>query len=71
MEYRTAEQFAEIIETNNNGNLSHSYELAEEYGFYASDLIEHYTKEHYWFNVLKLIQIAEGAMEIRNLKNSK
>jgi len=65
MEYRTKQQFEEIINTNHNGNLTKSYELAEEYGFHASDLIEFYTEDYYWFNVMKLISIAEGAERLR------
>ena len=65
MEYRTKQQFEEIINTNHNGNLTKSYELAEEYGFHASDLIEFYTEDYYWFNVMKLISIAEGAERVR------
>ncbi|MEO1942956.1 MAG: hypothetical protein ABGY11_01520, partial [Candidatus Thioglobus sp.] len=65
MELRTQQQFEEIITTNHNGNLTKSYELAEEYGFYASDLREFYTREYYWFNVTNLISIAEGAMMVR------
>ena len=65
MEYRTKQQFEEIINTNHNGNLTKSYELAEEYGFHASDLREFYTEEYYWFDVTNLISIAEGAMMVR------
>ena len=62
MEYRTKEQFIEIITTNHNGNLIKSHELAGKYGFYASDLIKYYDEEFYWFDVTKLASIAEGAM---------
>jgi hypothetical protein len=65
MEYRTKQQFEEIINTNHNGNLTKSYELAEEYGFHASELRVFYTEEYYWFNVMKLISIAEGAERVR------
>ena len=65
MELRTQQQFIEIISTNHNGNLTKSYELAEGYGFYASDLIKHYDEESWWFDVTKLISIAEGAMMVR------
>ena len=80
MEYRTKQQFEEILNTNHYGNLTKSYELAEEYGFFASDLREFYTSEYYsfdgssefytpeyyWFDVTRLISIAEGAERIRN-----
>ena len=65
MELRNQQQFEEIITTNHNGNLTKSYELAEEYGFHASDLREFYTEEYYWFDVTNLISIAEGAMMVR------
>ena len=65
MELRNQQQFEEIITTNHNGNLTKSYELAEEYGFYATDLREFYTEEYYWFDVTNLISIAEGAMMVR------
>jgi len=65
MELRNQQQFEEIINTNHNGNLTKSYELAEEYGFHASDLREFYTEEYYWFDVTNLISIAEGAMMVR------
>jgi len=67
-QYRTPSQFQEILETHLNGNLTASYKLAEEYGFYASDLRESYTSEYYWFDVTALISIAEGAERIRGEK---
>ncbi len=66
MDYRTQKQYEEILNTNHNGNLTKSYELAEFYGFHATDLREFYTEEYYWFDVTKLISIAEGAEKIRH-----
>jgi len=67
-ECRTRSQFEEIIETHHNGNLSRSYELAEEYGFHASDLREFYVQEDWWFDSTALVSIAEGAERIRGQK---
>ena len=45
MEYRTKEQFNEIIDTAINGNWTNAIEKVEEYGFYANDLINFYKEE--------------------------
>lgn len=38
-EYRTQEQFAEIVETMTNGNWTQAAKDCVEYGFYANDLL--------------------------------
>ena len=39
-EYRTYEQFLEIMSSIENGNWSQGAKECEEYGFYANDLVE-------------------------------
>ncbi|WP_438979888.1 hypothetical protein [Polynucleobacter sp.] len=39
-QYRTDEQFLEIIETMLNGNWTQAGEMCIEYGFYANDLVK-------------------------------
>jgi len=67
MNYRTEEQFIEIMENAQNGNWSDAFKGAEEYGFYAQDLIRHFeeTGEDYGFEFEDLICIAEGAQKLR------
>ncbi len=66
-EYRTQEQFIDIMENAMNGNWSDAYQLAEESGFYAQDLIRHYenTKDVYGWEFEDLVYIAQGAQELR------
>jgi len=49
MEYRTREQFEEIIESATNGNWTQAGEECVQYGFYANDLIKMFEeiKEEY------------------------
>jgi len=66
-EYRTQEQFEEIMESAMNGNWTQAFREAEEYGFYAQDLIKYYNQDDgYMFE--DLVYIAEGAAE-RRYKN--
>lgn len=66
-EYRTEEQFVSIMDNALNGNWSDAFKEAEEYRFYAKDLIEHYENigldNGYEFK--DLIYIAEGAQKLR------
>jgi hypothetical protein len=69
-EYRTAEQFQEILNSASNGNWSVAFKEAEEYGFYANDLIranENAIEEgaYYFENLTDLALISEGAQKLR------
>ena len=75
MQYRTREQFVEIITSAINGNWSQAEEECVEYGFYANDLIKAYQaiKDEYgsdkpftYFDEADLAIIAEGAADLRN-----
>jgi len=65
--YRTQKQFIQIIENASNNNWSDAFKGAEEYGFYAHDLVEHYEKlkDEININIVDLIYIAEGAQKLR------
>ena len=67
MKYRTEEQFINIMDNAINGNWSDAFKEAEESGFYAQDLIEHYRNliHIYDFDFEDLIYIAEGAQKLR------
>jgi len=67
MEYRTEEQFIDIMENAINGNWSDAFKGAEEGGFFAQDLIRHYENigEMYGFELEDLVYIAEGAQRLR------
>ena len=67
MEYRTEEQFKEICESALNGNWTQAGEEAEEYGFYANDLIKFWDSEDYHILEDKgdLAIICEIAQKIR------
>jgi hypothetical protein len=66
--YRTEEQFHEIMDSAMNGNWSAAFKEAEEYGFYAQDLIKYYEEfgSDYGYEFEDLVYIAEGAQKLRN-----
>lgn len=74
MQYRTREQFEEIIESATNGNWTEAGEECVEYGFYANDLIKMFEeiKDEYgqnpytYFKESDIALIVEIATEIRN-----
>jgi len=70
MEYRTKEQFNELIETAINGNWSDAAAYVVEYGFYANDLIQAYKNSYFvdsdYFEATDLCIIVEAAAELRN-----
>jgi hypothetical protein len=41
-QYRTREQFNEILESAINGNWTQAKKEVKKYGFYAQDLVNHY-----------------------------
>ena len=69
-ELQTAEQFQEILNSATNGNWSVAFKEAEEYGFYANDLIranENAIEEgaFYFKDLTDLAIISEGAQKLR------
>ena len=67
-QYRTTEQFLDIIDSAYNGNWAQAYQEVVDYGFYAHDLIEKYEEEYddkIPEAVINLIIIAEGAGKLR------
>ena len=69
-EYRTAEQFQEILNSATNGNWSIAFKEAEEYGFYANELIKanESAREEgafYFKDLTDLALISEGAEQLR------
>ena len=74
-EYRTQEQFDQIIDSVINGNISQASQFAVEYGFDATDLKNfvdntEYVHNHEYFNVVDLYWVIEGATTIR-MKNEE
>ena len=73
-EYRTQEQFDEIVESVINGNYSQAGQLTVDYGFDATDLAS-YTKttewvqNHKYFDFRDLYWVIETATTIRMEKN--
>ena len=73
-EYRTQEQFDEIVESLINGNYRQAEELTVDYGFYATDLKNfvdntEWVHNHKYFDVVDLYWVIEGATTIRMEKN--
>ena len=76
MEYRTREQFEEIIESTTNGNWTQAAEECIKYGFYANDLISKYKeiqeeygeKPYTYFEESDLAILAEMIAELRYKK---
>jgi len=72
-EYRTREQFEEIIESAINGNWTQAGEECVEYGFYANDLIKQYEEienefgcsPYQYFDKADIARIVEIAAKIR------
>ena len=65
-EYRTIEQYNEIVDSVINGNWTTAFRECVEYGFYANDLIRFYEEEEYnHLPVMDLVLLAEGACERR------
>ena len=69
-EHRTAEQFQEILNSATNGNWSVAFKEAEEYGFYASDLIKANQEAmemgaFYFQDLTDLALISEGTQKLR------
>ncbi len=65
--YRTEDQFIDLMDSAANGNFSEAAKTAEEAGFYAQDLIEHYhnTVEVYGWDFEDLVYISQMAQELR------
>ena len=59
-----------MMENAINWNWSDAIQNAEEFWFYAADLIRMFENigEDYWYDVKDLIYIAEGAAELRGNK---
>ncbi len=67
MEYRTTEQFTQIMENAENGNWTDAAKMAVRYGFYANDLISAYKEQNFDFHIepTDLAIIVEMASEQR------
>jgi len=73
-EYRTIEQFEEIVESMTNGNWTQAGEECIEYGFWASDLLKALEAVDYieecgqrWCELVKdFVTLAELAQKLRN-----
>jgi len=65
--YRTEEQFIDIMENVSNGNWNDAAKSAEEFGFYAQDLIRHYknTVSEYGWDIEDLVYVAQMAQKLR------
>jgi len=73
-QYRTQEQFDEIIDSVINGNYSQASQLTVEYGFDATDLKNfvdntEWVHNHEYFDVIDLYWVIEGATTIRMQQN--
>ena len=64
--YRTENQFIEIMEKASNGNWCDAFQDAKKGGFFAQDLIEHFenTVNMYGWDFEDLVYIAEGAQAL-------
>ena len=74
IEYRTQEQFDEIVHCVINGNYSQASKFTVEYGFYATDFKNfvdntEWVHNHEYFNVVDLYWVIEGATTIRMKQN--
>ena len=73
-EYRTDEQFQEIMDNVVNGNWTDAAQNCVDYGFYANDLLKKASGEHFYdddvmsYNVADIALLAEMAAE-RRYKN--
>ena len=67
MNYRTKEQFNEILDSAINGNWEQAREQVKEYGFYANDLVKAYSEvvdemgEMSYFNATDLCHLIPDA----------
>lgn len=69
-QYRTQEQFNQIVESVINGNYTQASQLAVEYGFYASDFkayIENteWVHGHPYFDAIDLYWVIQDATKLR------
>jgi len=74
IEYRTQEQFDEIVESVINGNYSQAGQLTVEYGFDATDLKNfvdnsEWVHNHKYFDTEDLYWVIETATTIRMQQN--
>ena len=70
-EYRTPEQFEEIIESITNGNWTQGANECVEYGFYANDLLRDYDASVYSDDIetlRDLVELIEMATKLRGEK---
>lgn len=72
-EYRTPEQFREIVDSMINGNWSQAARECVEYGFYANDLLKALEADDNWEDddtslLPDLVLLAELAAEVRYKK---
>ena len=69
-QYRTQEQFDQIIDSVINGNYTQASQLSVEYGFYATDFkifVENteWVHGHPYFNVIDLYWVIQDATKLR------
>ena len=68
IEYRTKEQFEQIIESIYNGNHTQSAKMCVKYGFYAQDIVNMYNDyydDYQWYDPIRFISVIETATQIR------
>ena len=75
-EYRTQEQFDEIVESVINGNYRQAGQLTVDYGFYATDFKNfvqntEWVHNHEYFDIENLYWVIEEAERIRQQKETK
>jgi len=64
-QYRTEDQFLEIIDTMENGNMSQAALSCVEYGFYACDLQRFYKQLELDSDIWDYVQLAQNATKLR------
>lgn len=71
MNYRTAEQFDEIIESITNGNWTQGAKECIEYGFWSNDLLNAYDNSNYSEDtetLRDLVLLVEMANKLRSIE---
>ena len=73
-EYRTEEQFNEILHSMINGNWTQAAQQCVDYGFYAHDLVrfsEDLEELHYGLTIANFVELIEKATKIRCRNDSE
>jgi len=64
-QYRTTEQFLEIVDTMENGNMSQAVLACVEYGFWAVDLQRFYEQLELETDIWDYVQLVQQAEKLR------